>query len=118
MSFIKHFIENQIYHESLLSMLKYLDKNDCFPEDQTRSIARTIIKKQRPYNLNTEHQRWRFFNEIQSHLEDICCKNGECGARIGINNIENAFNHEDQIGSLLCPDCLINKGREVWSGGD
>jgi len=118
MPFIKRFIEDQIYHESLLSVLKYLDKNDLYSECQTRGTARTIIKRQRPHNLNTESQRWRFYNKIQPYLENICCGNGECGTRIGISNIENAFNNEDQIGSLLCPDCLINKGSELWYGGD
>ncbi len=112
MSFTKRFIEQEEYNDHLIAALRHLDENDILPENQMRGIARTIIKKQRPENLNTEAQRWEFFNHIKPFLENILCENSECNTQIGIDNLEQAFDHKDQYGLLLCPDCLINKGRE------
>lgn len=111
MSFTKRYIEYQEHNDTLVAVLTYLDENDLLPENQIRGIARKVIKKQNPEELNTESQRWHFCNEVEPFIEKIICENPDCNSPIGITKLEGAFNHRDQFG-LLCPDCLINKGRE------
>lgn len=111
MSYTKRFIEYQEYNHTIVEVLTYLDENDMLPENQIRGIARKVIKKQNPEELNTRSQRWHFYNEIEPFVEQITCENLECNSPIGASNLEEAFIHRDQYG-LLCPDCLINKGRE------
>lgn len=111
MSFTKRYIEYQDHNDTLVVVLTYLDENDMLPENQIRGIARKVIKKQNPDELNTKSQRWHFCNDIKPFIEKIVCENPDCNLPIGVANLEEAFNHRDQYG-LLCPDCLINKGRE------
>jgi len=112
MSFTKRFIEYQEHNDALIAVLTYLDESDMLPENRIRGIARKVIKKQNPEELNTESQRWHFCNEVEPFIEKISCENQECNSFIGIHNLEEAFNHREQYGQLLCADCLINKGRE------
>jgi hypothetical protein len=112
MSFTKRFIEYQDYNDTLVKVLMYLDENDLLPENQIRGIARKVIKKQKPDELNTESQRWHFCNDVVPFMEKITCENPDCNSPIGVRALEEAFNHKGGHGELLCPDCLINRGRE------
>ena len=116
MSFTKRFIEYQEHNDTLIEVLTYLDENDLLPENQIRGIARKVIKKQYPEDLNTETQRWHFCNDLEPFIKNICCENPECNSPIGIRNLEEAFKYRDQYGQLLCPDCLINRGRKDHYG--
>ena len=118
MSFVKRFTEYQEYNDALVSVLKHLDENDSLPRDETRGIARKIIKGQKPDELNSRSQRWTFYNCIEPLLKNIRCENDDCNALIGISGLEEAFNHKEQYGELLCLDCLINRWRLEYYGSD
>jgi hypothetical protein len=117
MSFVKGFIEYQEHDETLVSVLKYLDENDSFPEDETRGIARSIIEGHKPHDLNTRSQRWSFYERIEPLLKNIRCEDTACNAQIGISSLEETFHHKEPYGALLCFDCLINKWREEYLEG-
>lgn len=112
MSFTKRFIEYQEYNDLLIKALMHLDEKDMLPENQIRGIARKVIQKQNPEELNTKSQRWHFCNDLEPFMEKITCENPDCNSPLGVRNLEEAFNHKDQYGELLCPDCLINRGRK------
>jgi len=86
MSFTKRFIEYQEYNDYLLAALKYMDNKEMFPENQIRGIARSIVKKKNPENLNTKSQRWAFYQQIVPLMNSIICE--DCNSKIGIENLE------------------------------
>ena len=116
MSFVKGFIEDQEYPETLVSVLKYLDDNDLLSRNDTQEIARKIINGQKLHDLDTRSQRWSFYTRIEPLLKNIHCEGSGCNAQIGIGSLEEAFDYERQYGALLCYDCLINKWRKEYLG--
>ena len=117
MSLVKRFTEYEEYPDTLTSALRYLDENGALPDDDTRNIARKIIKGKKPHALDTRSKRWSFYLRIEPSLKNIRCEDSGCNAPIGIGSLEEAFGHSSQYGALLCYDCLINKWREEYLSG-
>ena len=105
MSSIVEYMEQERSRNALLSVLRYLLECDMIQDDRAQGITRQIIGERTLDNLS-DRQIYRYNQDVLPLIERDC--DGHCEAKIDIEDLENAYMREMELGGVYCQHCMYD----------
>lgn len=105
MSRIVELMEEQERRDAFISVLQYLLNCELIEDHRAQGITRQIIGEETLDNL-TDKQLYRYENDVL-HLVEVDC-DGHCGGEIDIEDLENAYLRDMELGGLFCQQCMYD----------
>lgn len=89
--------------DAFISVLQYLLESERIEDDRAQGVARQIIGERSLNNL-TDKQIYRYKQDVL-HLIEVYCE-GHCEGMVDINDLENAYLREMELGGVYCQHCM------------
>lgn len=95
--------------DAIRNVLEFLLETEHISHNASKGIAKKILTDGNADGLSAK--QLNVFDKYIEPFIDVTCSSEGCGNEIGILNLREAYNNQDEFGGLLCVDCTIDRGR-------